>query len=135
MLISIDFGITITDILKKDGDGNLTHQMLPSNQKPTQEFIQELFKDLNLKKDVDYLALTGGHHQLIGEKIEQTPVIHVNEVDAIGEGGFALSKLDPNKPAIIVSSGSGTACILAKDGVFTHCSGNRCRRRYSFRSK
>ena len=49
MLISIDFGITITYILKKDGDGNLTHQMLPSNQKPTQEFIQELFKDLNLK--------------------------------------------------------------------------------------
>ena len=123
MLISLDFGITITDILRKDGDGGLTHQMLPSNQKPSEEFILELFKDLNFKNEVNCLALTGGHHQLIGEKIEQTPVIHVNEVDAIGEGGLALSNLDPSKPAIIVSSGSGTACILAKDGVFTHCSG------------
>ena len=123
MLVSIDFGITITDILRKDDEGNLTHQMLPSNQKPSEEFILELFKDLNFKKEVDCLALTGGHHQLIGEKIKQTPVMHINEVDAIGEGGFALSNLDPGKPAIIVSSGSGTACILAKDGEFTHCSG------------
>ena len=49
MLISLDFGITITDILKKDGDGNLTHQMLPSNQKPSEEFILELFKDINYR--------------------------------------------------------------------------------------
>ena len=49
MLISLDFGITITDILRKDGDGNLAHQMLPSKQKPSEEYILELFKDLNFK--------------------------------------------------------------------------------------
>ena len=123
MLISLDFGITITDILRKKDDGTLVHEMLPTNQKPSVQFIKELFKDLNLKEEVDHIALTGGQHQLIGEEIDETPVIHVNEVDAIGEGGLAVSKLDASKPAIIVSSGTGTACILAKDGVFTHCSG------------
>ena len=123
MLISLDFGITITDILRKKDDGTLVHEMLPTNQKPSEQFIKELFKELDLKKEVKCIALTGGQHQLIGEEIDETPVIHVNEVDAIGEGGLAVSKLDASKPAIIVSSGTGTACILAKDGVFTHCSG------------
>ena len=123
MLISLDFGITITDILRKKEDGKLVHQMFPSEQKPSEKLVLDLFKDLNFAKEVDLIALTGGHHHLIGEAIEETPVLHVNEVDAIGEGGLYLSKLDPGKPAIIVSSGSGTACILAKDGEFLHCSG------------
>ena len=122
MLLSLDFGITITDILRKNNNGELFHQMLPSKEKPSEGFILEIFKDLDFK-EVNYLALTGGHHQLIGKFIKETPVIHVNEVEAIGRGGFHLSKLDPDKPAIIVSAGSGTACILAKDGNFLHCSG------------
>ena len=122
MLLSLDFGITITDILRKNNNGELFHQMLPSKEKPSEGFILEIFRDLNFK-EVNCLALTGGHHQLIGKFIKETPVIHVNEVEAIGKGGFHLSKLDPDKPAIIVSAGSGTACILAKDGNFVHCSG------------
>jgi len=122
MRLSLDFGITITDILKENNDGELFHEMLPSEQKPSEELILEIFKDINFQ-EVDYLALTGGHHQLIGETINSLPVIHVNEVQAIGKGGFHLSGLDESKSAIIVSSGSGTACILAKNDEFIHCSG------------
>lgn len=123
MLLSLDFGITITDILKKTEDGTLVHRMIPSNQKPSEKLIKELFKDLNFSGDVEFIALTGGHHQLIGNSIEKTPVFHINEVDAIGAGGFYLSKLDPNEQALIINSGSGTSCILAKKGEFLHCSG------------
>lgn len=123
MLISLDFGITITDTLLKDDDGKISHQMIPSTDKVSEDLILSLFKDIDFENKVNCISLTGGHHKLIGNSIKKTPVIHVNEVDAIGEGGLALTKLNPAKPAIIVSSGSGTACILAKDGVFTHCSG------------
>ena len=34
-----------------------------------------------------------------------------------------LSGLSSNTPIIIVSAGSGTACILANDGSYMHCSG------------
>ena len=34
-----------------------------------------------------------------------------------------LSGLSEKNPTIIVSAGSGTACILAKEGNFVHCSG------------
>lgn len=123
MLLSLDFGITITDMLRKKEAGSLVHEMFPSNQKPSEKLIKTLFKDLDFSKDIESIALTGGHHQLIGNEIDKTPVFHVNEIDAIGEGGFYLSKLDPGIPALIVNSGSGTACILAKDGEFLHCSG------------
>jgi len=123
MLTSIDFGITIIDILRKAKDGKFIHKMMESNEKPSEKLVKELFEDLNFSKDIELIALTGGHHQLIGKTIDETPIFHVNEVDAIGEGGFYLSKLDAGKPALIVNSGSGTACILAKEGKFIHCSG------------
>ena len=126
MLLSVDFGITITDVLAKEGDGTLTHKMYSSEQKPSIELVKKFFSDLNLSNDlnlVSYIALTGGHHQLIGDFIDETPVLHINEVDAIGRGGVYLSGLDKSKPILVVSSGSGTACVLAKNGKFTHCSG------------
>ena len=123
MLLSLDFGITITDILRKSENGDLEHKMLPSDQKPSENFIKQVFEDLVLSKDVEFIALTGGHHNLIGNVLDNVPVIHVNEVDAIGKGGFYLSKLEPSKQALIVNSGSGTACILAKEEEFLHCSG------------
>ena len=123
MLLSLDFGITITDALRKKEAGTLVHEMFPSDQKPSEKLIKTLFKDLDFSKDIESIALTGGHHQLIGNEIDKTPVFHVNEIEAIGEGGFYLSKLEPGIPALIVNSGSGTACILAKDGEFLHCSG------------
>ena len=123
MLLSLDFGITITDILRKSENGDLEHKMLPSDQKPSENFIKEVLEDLDFSKDIELIALTGGHHELIGSVLDKVPVIHVNEVDAIGKGGFYLSKLDPSKHALIVNSGSGTACILAKEGEFLHCSG------------
>ena len=70
MLLSLDFGITITDILRKNNNGELFHQMLPSKEKPSEGFILEIFKDLDFK-EVNYLALTGGHHQLIGKFIKE----------------------------------------------------------------
>ena len=123
MILALDFGITITDILRKSEKGSIEHTMLPSDQRPSENFIKEFFEDLDFSKDIELIALTGGHHNLIGNVLDKVPVIHVNEVDAIGKGGFHLSKLEPNKQALIVNSGSGTACILAKGGEFIHCSG------------
>ena len=40
MLLSVDFGITITDVLAKEVDGTLTHKMYSSEQKPSIELIK-----------------------------------------------------------------------------------------------
>ena len=122
MDISIDFGITVTDILKRD-QGVMSHQMTLSKEEPSLTLLNKLLSDINFKSDVNFLAVTGGKHLNIGDKIESTKVIHVNEIEAIGEGAMNLSGLSEKNPTIIVSAGSGTACILAKEGNFVHCSG------------
>ena len=83
MILALDFGITITDILRKSEKVSIEHTMLPSDQRPSENFIKEFFEDLDFSKDIELIALTGGHHNLIGNVLDKVPVIHINEVDAI----------------------------------------------------
>ena len=122
MDISIDFGITVTDIMKRDEDV-LSHQMTLSKEEPSLSLLKKLLPNIDFKSDVNFLAVTGGKHLNLGNKIDSTKIIHVNEIDAVGEGAMNLSGLSDKSPTIIVSAGSGTACILAQGGSFVHCSG------------
>tara|TARA_Y100001970_G_scaffold284529_1_gene402079 strand:+ start:1973 stop:2803 length:831 start_codon:yes stop_codon:yes gene_type:complete len=122
MDISIDFGITVTDIIKRD-KGALTHEMTLSKDEPNLSLLKGLFSDVNFKTDVNLFAVTGGKHLNLGDKIESTKIIHINEIDAVGSGAMNLSGLSDKNPTIIVSAGSGTACILAQGGNYMHCSG------------
>ena len=122
MDISIDFGITVTDLIKRDDDV-IFHEMTLSKEEPSLSLLNQLFPDIDFKSDVNLLAVTGGKHLNLGNEIESTKIIHVNEIDAVGEGAMNLSGLSGKNPIIIVSAGSGTACILAQDGNFMHCSG------------
>ena len=122
MDISIDFGITVTDIIKRNNDVIL-HEMTLSKEEPSLTLLNHLFTDIDFKSNVNLLAVTGGKHLNLGNEIESTKIVHVNEIDAVGEGAMNLSGLNGKNPIIIVSAGSGTACILAKDGNFIHCSG------------
>ena len=122
MNISADFGITVTDTLRKEGD-ELIHKMELSSQNLDHERVKELFPEIDFNSDEGFLAVTGGRHLELGDKIGSKSIIHVNEIDAIGEGSMHLSGLSEDKSVIIVSAGSGTACIHGHKGVFTHCSG------------
>ena len=122
MEISIDFGITVTDIIKRDNDF-LLHEMTLSKEEPSLSLLKHLFTDIDFNSGVNLLAVTGGKHLNLGDEIESTKIVHVNEIDAVGEGAMNLSGLSGKDPIIIVSAGSGTACILAQDGNFIHCSG------------
>ena len=39
---------------------------------------------------------------MIKDSIDKTPIFHVNEVEAIGEGGINLAGISKDKEAIIV---------------------------------
>jgi type II pantothenate kinase len=122
MNISADFGITVTDTLRKKGD-ELIHKMDLSSKDLNQERVRKLFPDIDFISNGGFLAVTGGKHLELGDYIDSTPIIHVNEIDAVGHGSMKLSGLSEEESTIIVSAGSGTACIHAHKGIFTHCSG------------
>ena len=122
MNISADFGITVTDTLRKKGD-ELIHKLDLSSKDLNQESVRKLFPDIDFISNIGFLAVTGGKHLELGDYIDSTPIIHVNEIDAVGHGSMKLSGLSEEESTIIVSAGSGTACIHAHKGIFTHCSG------------
>ena len=122
MNISADFGITVTDTLRRNGD-ELAHSMELSSKDLSHQRVRELFPDMDFTSNQGFLAVTGGRHLELGDQIDSTPIIHINEIEAIGEGSMNLSGLNKEDSVIIVSAGSGTACIHAQNGIFTHCSG------------
>ena len=122
MNISADFGITVTDTLRKNKD-KIVHKMELSSQDIDHDRVRSLFSEINFESNKGFLAVTGGRHLELGDFIDSMPIVHVNEIEAIGEGTMSLSGLNEKESTIIVSAGSGTACIHAHMGKYTHCSG------------
>ena len=122
MNISADFGITVTDTLRKNKD-KIVHKMELSSQDIDYDKVRSLFSEINFESNKGFLAVTGGRHLELGDFIDSMPIVHVNEIEAIGEGAMSLSGLNEKESTIIVSAGSGTACIHAHMGKYTHCSG------------
>ena len=50
MDISIDFGITVTDIIKRDNDVIL-HEMTLSKEEPSLSLLKQLLPDIDFKSD------------------------------------------------------------------------------------
>ena len=103
MNISADFGITVTDTLRRNGD-ELAHSMELSSQDLNHQRIKELFPDIDFTSNQGFLAVTGGRHLELGDEIDSTPIIHINEIEAIGEGSMNLSGL--NKDCLLYTSPS-----------------------------
>jgi len=122
MFISIDFGITNTDVLLKK-EGELIHVAIPSEGIPSDQFLLDLLDEIGeSESEIKGIAVTGGHHQKLSSLVNGIPIIHVNEIEAIGEGGKELGGVF-DKPSIVVSAGSGTACVFSHNGEYIHCSG------------
>ncbi len=69
---------------------------------------------------IDCVAVTGVGSAFLENDIYGLPTKHVSEFTATGKGGLFLSG---KEEAIIVSMGTGTAIIHARDGQFCHLGG------------
>ena len=82
MNISADFGITVTDTLRRKND-ELIHRMDLSSDNLNHDRVREIFPDIDFNSNTGFLAVTGGRHLELGENIDKTPIIHVNEIEAM----------------------------------------------------
>ena len=123
---AIDFGISNTDVAALiHGQWRLWHR--PYSGTPDAEQVRAILAAggvdlLNLPR----LAVTGGRHRLLPQAIDQTTLVGVNELTAIGRGGQALAGLADQQratPLMVVSAGSGTAVVRAEGDSYAHVSG------------
>ena len=99
MNISADFGITVTDTIRKEED-KIIHAMDLSSDEISHARVRDLFPNFDFNSNKGFLAVTGGRHLELGNTIDSTPIIHVNEIDAIGEGSMNLAGLDKEESVI-----------------------------------
>ncbi len=123
---AIDFGISNTDVVVRRG-GELYTWSQRYQTDPDEASVRALLAaggvDLD---DLTHLAVTGGRHRVLPERVGRTAVVKVNEVQAIGRGGQALLGLEGDArdtPLMVASCGSGTALIKAQGDSYAHVSG------------
>ncbi len=119
VVIGIDVGGSTTKIVGYTDDGKLVSMLQVEAADPMTSAYGALGKFINDNKlsleNVCQIILTGVGSSLFKKNIYGIPTTHVDEFQAIGLGGLALSG---KKEGLIVSMGTGTAFVRAgKEGI------------------
>jgi type II pantothenate kinase len=126
MKAAIDFGISNIDAVAVV-DGKLRYWTQPARGKPTPELVRDVLARGGIDPiSVRQLAVTGGRHQDLPDRLGGCAVVGVGEVPAIGRGGQEMGRLmgdDALAPTLVVSAGSGTAVISARGDQYAHVTG------------
>jgi len=123
MKAAIDFGISNTDIAILNND-DLSFYSLPS-KKNTLNFlsIKEIFSQLNIPlESINLIGVTGGKSSDLDDLMGGIKIVKINEIDAIGLGAKKLYGIG-DESTLVVSAGTGTACVHIKGDDFNHLGG------------
>ena len=123
MLVAFDFGISNTDIAVFQ-DNKSSFYTVPSEHKSiSPELIKEVLSIHSLSpSEISLIGVTGGKSSDLPENIDLIPIIKINEVDAIGFGAKVLYDI-AEEPTLVISAGTGTACVMVQGNNFNHLGG------------
>jgi type II pantothenate kinase len=122
MKLGIDFGLTNTDAVLVEEGRVLRRWTLHRAGLARLELLQQVLRAQGLEaSQLRAIATTGGLHRKLPDQVEGVRIHKVDEAEAIGRGGLALSALEE---ALVVSAGTGTAMIAARAGKFEHFTGS-----------
>lgn len=125
VIIGIDVGGSTTKIVGYYEDGTLIGRGQVEAADPLTSAYGALGKFINENKlalpQVKQIVLTGVGASLFKKDIYGIPACHVDEFQAIGLGGLALSR---KKEALVISMGTGTAFVRADKNGIRHIGGS-----------
>ena len=125
VIIGIDVGGSTTKIVGYYEDGTLIGRAQVEAADPQTSAYGALGKFVNENnlslKQVKQIVLTGVGSPLFKKDIYGIPACKVDEFQAIGLGGLALSK---KKEAFVISMGTGTAFVRADKNGIRHIGGS-----------
>ncbi len=121
--VGVDMGSSSTKLVLKE-DANfidfLCIDATNSKEKLEQHIESMLVKNSIKKEKLKKVFLTGINSLNINGNLLDTETVKVSEFEAVGRGALYLSNLSE---AIVLSLGTGTAYIYAKDDKFLHLGG------------
>ena len=117
--IGIDFGITNSDIVI-NSNNNLSYKSLRS-EKNIHLSLNNILKTIQEESKIKSISVTGGKHLDLPDNFDGQKIVKKNEIDCIGLGAKKISQLDSN--FLVLSCGSGTACVAYENETATHLGG------------
>jgi len=122
MQVAVDFGLSNTDlvILDEHSEERATRSSLqPASAEQLKLLLTE---DRPSLSELQFIGVTGGRHRELPDQLDGVPIYKINEVEAIGRGGQSHGKPESNS-MLVVSAGSGTAMITARNSDYSHAGG------------
>ena len=123
MYVAIDFGISNTDLAISD-EGKIVFHTTPSQ---SSGINAGTLKNILKKHEIDIsninkIGVTGGKSSDLDDELDKVKIIKINEIDAIGLGAKKLYSIG-EESALVVSAGTGTACVHVQGNNFNHLGG------------
>jgi type II pantothenate kinase len=115
---AIDLGITNIDIILESPSGLRQQRIATTLDSPIEQVTRILS---GLPSPLERAAVTGGRYRSLPDFCASTRLVKVSEVTAVGLGGLALSGL---QQALVVSAGSGTVMVAAREKSCAHVTGS-----------
>ena len=117
--IGIDFGITNSDVVICSNN-NFSYKSLRS-EKNIHLSLNNIIKTVQEESKIKSISVTGGKHLDLPDNFDGQKIVKKNEIDCIGFGAKKISQLDSN--FLVLSCGSGTACVGYENETATHLGG------------
>jgi type II pantothenate kinase len=122
LTLGIDFGLTNTDAVLVENGQLIQAWTLHFSGGASPETLQRALDVGQVAPTkLARICTTGGRHRDLPQSWAGVPVHKAGEAEAVGRGGLALAGLSE---ALIVSAGTGTSMIAARDGSFEHLTGS-----------
>ncbi len=123
MLAAFDFGISNTDVAIFSKNSVQFFTTPSSSQNITTDLIKKILSKLDIPiSKVEAFGVTGGKSSDLDDSLMTKKIIKVNEIDAIGLGAKKLYEFG-DEPTLVVSAGTGTACVHIDNNNFNHLGG------------
>ncbi len=119
--VAIDIGMTNIDLVVEDSQGLRMH-MLTNQYEKAEDQVREALETLGegLAPGMT-LGVTGGRYRDLPDEVDGFRIKKVDEMVALGWGGLALAEVDAG---LVVSAGTGTAMVAAREGDVSHVTGS-----------
>ncbi len=122
MILGLDFGLTNLDAVLVE-DGNIVQGWRQDTHGAASlETFEQIISEHNIKlENLSCIGTTGGRHKDLPPSYQGKPIFKIGEAQAVGHGGLQMVNL---KEALVVSAGTGTSMISARESSFTHVTGS-----------
>jgi type II pantothenate kinase len=123
MYVAIDFGISNTDIAISDKNSITFHSFPSQSTKINAGILKKILEKYEIDMSgVKKIGVTGGKSSDLDDSLDGVEIVKINEIEAIGLGAKKLYSIE-DEPTLVVSAGTGTACVHIQENNFNHLGG------------